>query len=188
MRRSCLGQPFPVNLARLGGIDMDVAVLVVASGFANTHSLMPAMHSGNRIGMNWKSQVLMDAHVIPPDAQGIGVAGLVWRCAGFAGQAPLVTVVIQSHSRHQLTLAILVNLPATHVMAARDNSRLNSFRYPGAHNEVTDVCFISNQIASAHAEPGSVAGVQPQRISMRDLVQPFRVRTTRVNLNRQTKG
>ena len=100
------------------------------------------------------------------------------RRAGFAGHAPLAIVMIQSHCRHQLTLAILMDLPATHVMAARDNSRLDTFGHPGAHNEVTDFGFDPYQVARAYAErchalpePGTVKCVQididPQRISLR---------------------
>ena len=65
---------------------------------------------------------------------------------------------------------------------------LNSFRHPGAHDEVTNLSFHAHQIAGAHAELCRVARVNPERIRVRDFVQPLRVRAARVNLNRQTKG
>src|SRR5262249_37749393 len=108
--------------------------------------------------------------------------------AGFAFQAPFVAFVIESHCGHELPLAILMNLPTTHVMTAGDDAGLDSFRDPGAHDEVSNLSFYSNQITGSQAQPGRVTGVQPQRVRVRDFVQPLRVRAARVNLNWQTKS
>src|SRR5438094_858938 len=87
--RSCgFGYPIPlpllINRARFLGIYMDVAIGVGVFSFADTHGLVPAMHSRNRIGMDWEGQILMHADVAPPDAQGIRVGRFVWSRSAFA--------------------------------------------------------------------------------------------------------
>src|SRR6266516_1673425 len=109
---------------------MNVAVLVCGFGFADAHGLMPAMHSGNRIGMNRESQVLMNTNVIPPNAQGVGVARFVRPGAAFASQSPAIASMIKPHGRHQLLLSVLMNFPTPHVMTASDDAGLDSFSHP----------------------------------------------------------
>src|SRR5256885_17074976 len=96
--------------------------------------------------------------------------------------------MIESHCGHQLLLAILMNFPASHVMTAGDDARLNTFSYPGAHDEVSNFSFDTHQITGAHAEPACMTCMQPKRIRMSDLIQPFSVRTASVNLDRQTES
>ena len=59
---------------RLRRVDVDVCVLVGWFGLTYPDDLMPAMHSGNRIGMNWKGEVLMNADVVPPNARRVAIA------------------------------------------------------------------------------------------------------------------
>src|SRR2546422_8663555 len=108
---------------------MDVAILVGRFGFADTHSLVPTVHSGNRIGMNGKSQVLMHVDIVPPNAQSVGVARFVRLGAALAFQSPLAAFMIEPDCGHQLSLSILMNFPTPHVMTARDDARLDSFSY-----------------------------------------------------------
>ena len=89
---------------------------------------------------------------------------------------------------HQLLLTGLVNFPAAHVMTAGDDARLDSFSDPGAHHEISNLSFDPHQITGAHAELARVTRMQPERIRVSNLVQPFCVRAARVNLNRQTKS
>ena len=81
-----------------------------------------------------------------------------------------------------------MSFPAAHMMAARDDAGLDAFGHPSAHDEVANLSFHPHEIASAHAEFRRVTGMQPERIRVRDLVQPFRVRTAGVNLDRQTES
>jgi hypothetical protein len=119
---------------------------------------------------------------------GVLVARFIRADAGFAFQAPTVAVVIEFDGGHHLFLTRLMNFPTAHVMAAGDNSRLDAFRHPRAHDEISDLSFDADQIAGTHAEFRGVTRVQPQRVRVRNLIQPFRVRAARVNLNRQPEG
>ena len=96
--------------------------------------------------------------------------------------------MIQSHCGHQLLLALLMNFPTAHVMTAGDDARLDAFSHPGAHHEVSNFSFDPHEITGAHAELGCMTRVQPQRIRVRDFIQPFRVRAASVNLDRQTES
>src|SRR6266850_2228815 len=73
-------------------------------------------------------------------------------------------------------------------MAARHDSGLDAFGHPGAHDEISNLSFHAHQISRADPEFHRVAGVQPKRIRVRNLIQPLRIGTARVNLNRQTKS
>src|SRR5947199_10314832 len=95
---------------------MNVAVTVRRFSFAHPHRLMPAMHSGNWIGMNREGQVLVHADIVPPDSQSIGIAGFVWFGAALALQSPLVAFMVESHGRPQLFLSVLMNLPVSQRM------------------------------------------------------------------------
>src|SRR6266536_2321364 len=88
VRRPGLRQPLLVNLAGLRRVHMNVAVTIRSFGFANAHCLVPAVHSGNRIGMDRKSQVLMNANIRPPNAQGISVVRFVGSDSILALQSP----------------------------------------------------------------------------------------------------
>ena len=96
--------------------------------------------------------------------------------------------MIERHRGHQLTLPVFVDFPAAHVMTAGDDAGFDSFGHPGAHHKVTNLSFHAHQIAGAHAEFRRMARVQPERVRVRDFIQPLRVRAARVNLNRQTEG
>jgi hypothetical protein len=54
--------------------------------------------------------------------------------------------------------------------------------------KVSNLSFHAHQIAGAHAEFRRVTGVQPERIRVRDFIQPLRVGAARVNLNWQTES
>jgi hypothetical protein len=69
-------------------------------------------------------------------------------------------------------------------MTARNNAGLDAFIDPRLYYEVANLSFDSHQIAGADPEFRRVAGVQPQRIGVRNLVQPLRIGAARVNLNR----
>src|SRR5437762_13609372 len=167
---------------------MNIAVIICWLCWAHAHGLMPTVHSRNRIGMNGESQVLMNSDVVPPDAQSVGIARFVRCGAAFAFQSPLIAFVIESYRGHHLFLSVLVRLPAAHVMTARDDARLNSFSDPGADDEISNLSFDPHEIAGAQAELCGVARMQPERIRVRNLIQPLCVRAARVNLNGQAKS
>src|SRR5258707_15890095 len=73
IRRPRHCQPLPIDRARLFRIDVNVAIAVAAFGWAHAHGLMPAVHAGNRIGMDREGQVLMHADIAPPNPQTVRV-------------------------------------------------------------------------------------------------------------------
>ena len=138
--------------------------------------------------MNGEGQVLMNSDVVPPDAQSVGIARFVRSGAAFAFQSPLIAFVIESYRGHHLFLSVLVRLPAAHVMTARDDARFDSFGHPGAHDEISNLGLDAHQVASSHTELCRVARMQPERIRVRNFIQPFCVRAACVNLNREAKS
>src|SRR6185436_9794139 len=72
-------------------------------------------------------------------------------------------------------------------MTTRDDARTNSLRHPGRHDVVTDLSFDAHEIASPNIELRGVCRVNPERIRVRDLVEPLCIRAARVNLHCETK-
>src|SRR5713226_3940512 len=96
--------------------------------------------------------------------------------------------MIQPDGSHQLFLPILMYFPTPHVMAASDDARFDAFGYPGAHYEIANLSFHAHQVAGLYVEVRRMRSMQPERIRVRDFVQPLRVGAARVNLNRQTES
>src|SRR5687767_2673269 len=74
------------------------------------------------------------------------------------------------------------------MMAARDDARSNSFRDPRRNNVITDLRFDAQEIAGANIQVSGVTRVNPQRIRVRYFVEPFGIRTARVNLHGKSEG
>ena len=70
-------------------------------------------------------------------------------------------------------------------MAARHHTRPDALGDPCLHDEVADRGLDAHEIAGAHGEPRRVAGMDPERIGVRDLVEPLRVGAACVDLHRQ---
>src|SRR6266566_1407633 len=111
----------------------------------------------------------MDADIVPPNAQSVGVTRFIWPRATFPFQAPFVAIMIQPDRGHQLLLSVLMNFPSPHVMAAGHDAGLDAFGHPRAHDEISNFSLDAHQIAGAHTERGRMTRVQPKRIRMRDL-------------------
>src|SRR5438067_13784086 len=112
----------------------------------------------------------MTAHVRPPDARGVRVCGFV-SCDAFCTlQSPTTPLMIERDGRHQLSLPFFRQLPASHVMTARDDARTYAFRHPRADDEVTNLCFNSHEVARSHIDAHGMKGMNPERICVRDFV------------------
>src|SRR5205814_8574322 len=94
----------------------------------------------------------MHANVRPPDALSVRVCGFVRRDAFCALQSPTTPLMIERDGRHQLSLSFFRQLPASHVMTARDDARTNAFRHPRADDEVANLCFDAHEIACSHID------------------------------------
>src|ERR1051326_7704664 len=74
------------------------------------------------------------------------------------------------------------------MVRTRNNSRTNSFGDPDAIDKITDARLNTHKIASAESEPRGISRVQPNRILVRNLVEPLRVAGAAVNERRQPEG
>ena len=74
------------------------------------------------------------------------------------------------------------------MMTASDDAGLDAFGDPGAHDEVSNLSLDAHQVAGFHVKLCRMARMQPERIRVRDFIQPLGVRTARVNLNRQAES
>src|ERR1041384_2996776 len=73
-------------------------------------------------------------------------------------------------------------------MTACHHTGANPFRHPGADDEVADLCFDAHEVACAEIEARRMARVNPERIGVRDFVQPFGVGAARVYLYGKPEG
>src|SRR4051812_7952427 len=72
-------------------------------------------------------------------------------------------------------------------MTTRNNPRPNAFRHPHRHDVITNLRLNPHEIARPNPKLRRMTGVDPEWVRVRDLVEPFRVRTARVNLHREPK-
>src|SRR5437773_10720648 len=151
-RRSGLLHPFFICLTRFGHVHRDVAVTIASFGLANANRLMPAVHAGDRIGLNGEGQVLMDAGVGPPDSLRVGIARREWLHAALTPQLPAGSAAIELHRRHPLALTVVRRFPASHVMAAGHYARTNAFGHPRLDHEMPDPSLHPHQLTVPHAD------------------------------------
>ncbi len=79
---------------------------------------------------------------------------------------------------------MLGQFPAAHVVTARDHSRADALGDPGFDYEVADIGLDPQQITRANAaETHRITRMNPERIGMGDLVEPFRIGAARVYLD-----
>ena len=57
---------------RQRGVNEDVAIAVVPTGFLDLDHLVPALHARDRVGVDREGEVLVDTRVGPPDPLGVG--------------------------------------------------------------------------------------------------------------------
>src|ERR1700730_1614677 len=75
------------------------------------------------------------------------------------------------------------------MMAARDHAGTNAFRDPRFDHEMADIGLHPQQVACVDAAKTScIQRMYPERIGVRDLVEPLRVGAARVYLDRHPKG
>src|SRR3954454_8854938 len=73
------------------------------------------------------------------------------------------------------------------MMAACDYARSDALCYPGLYDKVTNLSFNAHQVTSLDSELFGMARMNPQRIGVCDLVKPFRVGASRVDLYGQAE-
>jgi hypothetical protein len=89
----------------------------------------------------------VNAALGPPEPAGVGVRRLVRTDTMQTPKRHPGPVTAQLHGGHHLALALLAQLPAPHVMTARDDPWTDAFGDPRLHDEVADFGFHAHQIA-----------------------------------------
>src|SRR5262249_52956359 len=87
-----------------------------------------------------------------------------------------------------LAAGALAEAPATEVMRAGDDAGPHGFGDPDLVHEVADPGGDLDKPARDDVQPGGVVGMQPQRVAVRDLVEPLGVARARVDERRKTEG
>ena len=188
-RGAGLGEPVEIGLAALGGVDDDIAVLVTRLSRAHVHSLVPALHPRDRVGLDGESEVLMHAGVVPPDPLGVGIRGRVVLHALRPAEGPGGTVVVDDgESVAPRARLLLLDPPAAHVVRGGDDARADALGPPGGDNEVPDARRHPDESVLGDAESLGVARVDPERVPVGDLVQPLGVGRSGVDERRNPEG
>src|SRR5881392_1194683 len=180
-----------VNLEGLIGVHNDVAVAIVGSRLGDRDLLVPAVLAAQGIGLDRERQVLVDARLRPPDPRRVGVVARERPDALPLAHPPLPALdLLEVDERGGPALAsrVPVKSPSPQMVRARDHAGADRLRRPDPIDEVADRRRDPEEIARDDGEPGSVFGMQPQRIGVRDLVEPLRVARARVDERREQEG
>src|SRR6185437_16771850 len=96
----------------------------------------------------------------------------------------------QSHERRAPTLHPLAlgEAPAAHVVRAGDDAGANAFGDPRRYYKMADLRAHAQQVAERDAQSFGVGRMDPERIVVCDLVQPFRIATSRMDEHGQAEG
>jgi hypothetical protein len=135
--------------------------------------------------MDRERQVLVHANVAPPDLQRVGIRALEGLDPFDPLHGPPLVGAREVDGRHHLPLSRVTHLPTTHVMTARHHAWPNALGHPRLDDEVADGGFYSHEAAGGEPEARGVGRVDPERIGVRDLIEPLGVATARVNLHGQ---
>jgi hypothetical protein len=111
---------------------------------------MPAVHAGDRIGMNREGEVLVNSRIGPPDALGIRVARLVRAHASLALDRPPIVAAIDRYSGGELPLAWVAKAPSAHMVTTGDDTRTYALGDPSLDDKVSDRRLDSDQITRAN--------------------------------------
>src|SRR2546426_8818720 len=177
-RRPRQRQPLAIDLERLVGVHEDVAIALVGAGPRHAHLLVPAVLAADRIRLDREREVLVHTGVLPPDARGVG-SGALDRLD--AVQLPLPPLAgrlareIDERGGPPLAARRLGQPPAPEVVRARDDARADGLGHPDLVDEPADGRRDLEQLAGRHAEARGVLRMQPERVRVRDLVEPLGV-------------
>src|SRR5437899_5435780 len=184
-------EPLAVNLEGLIGVHDDVAVAIVGSRLGDRDLLVPAVLAAQGIGLDRERQVLVDARLRPPDPRRVGVVARERPDALPLAHPPLPALdLLEVDERGGPALAsrVPVKSPSPQMVRARDHAGADRLRRPDPVDEVADRRRDLEEIARDDGEPGGVFGMEPQRIGVRDLVEPLRVARARVDERRESEG
>src|SRR6185503_264301 len=124
-------QPLLVGAPRLLRVHGDVAIGIAGFCLPHAHGLVPAMLPRDRIRVYREGEILVHPAVAPPDPERVRVI----RCERFdtlpAAHDPDAPLPFEGDRRHGLALPLLAQLPAPHVVAARDNAGTDPLGDPG---------------------------------------------------------
>src|SRR5690625_2813572 len=129
----------------------------------------------------------MHTGIVPRDPRRVGVLAVEGLYSLLLPQFPdAVGGTVEIDEAGDPPAAIgLVQSPAAHVVAERDNTRANSLGDPDAYDEMPDTRGDTHEVARCDTERLSVFAVDPERVGVADLVQVLRVTGAGVDHRRQ---
>src|SRR5438552_9874997 len=185
------GQPLAVHLVRAIGVDEHVAVAIAGRRPAHAHLLMPAVLTAHGIRMHGKGTVLVGPGTLPPHAGGVRIRALEGPDSVDVAHPPLpgrLRLEVDERRRPALAAHLLPKPPPAEVMRAGDDPGPDGLGDPDLVHEVADLRLDLEKISRGHAEPRGVLRVKPERIVVRDLVEPLGVARARVDERGQPEG
>src|SRR5206468_7033275 len=112
----------------------------------------------------------------PPDARRIGVGAGERRRSFHLAHQPLARLRLLDFDHvgaEAVAGRVLLAAPAAQVVRTRHHAGADAFGQPDAVHEVADLGADAHQVAVGQAQALAVAGVDPQGIALRDLVEPL---------------
>ena len=131
------------------------------------------------------SEVLVHTQVRPPNAHCIGIRRSKRLTTLSGGNRPLVPFLVQCDRCYTQSRPFMpLWFPPTHVMATRGNTGSDAFCNPRLENKVTQFRHDSHEITClGHPHSIGIYRMDPERVRVSNLVEPFRVRAPGVNLH-----
>src|SRR5580704_1887996 len=184
-------QPATIFFVGLISVHEDVTVAIPRACFAHRDSLVPAMLSADRVGLNGEGQILMYARIFPVDARRIGIVAFEGLNAMDRAHHPLPRFdLLQIDQRRgpAFTAKIFFQTPPPEMMGASNNAGTHAFSRPNSVNEIADRSLHAHQIAGDDAKALGVVVMHPDRILVRDFIEPLRIARPGMDQRGQAKG
>jgi hypothetical protein len=140
--------------------------------------------------MHGVRQVLRHAAVAPPESLRVGVVAFEWLWSALLAEVPFTSVLLRDRDNvaaPAVTVGVLFASPAADVMRTGCHAGANGLRDPEPVDEVADLGFDADQVAWLEAEAGHVGGMHPERVAVRDFVEPLGCAAAAMDKRRQTE-
>ena len=157
-------EPLLVDLFRLVGIDVDIAVPIARPRRRHRHPLVPAVHPAHLVRLHREGEILVHSPVGPPDALRVRVLALVGPDPFDAAEpeAPGGKLLLANLGAGPAVGPLVVEQPpAPQMVGTRDHPGPHPFRHPGLVHEVPDARRHAHEVAGGHADAPGVLRVDP---------------------------